>query len=157
MSLDLTFRNADASEVEAITDLTNLAFGVERFFVYGNRITASEVRERLDTGAFILAKSGDRLIGSVYVELRGQRCYAGLLAVNPSQQQAGVGTRLMNAAEDHGRTRGAQAMDLQIVNLREELAGFYRRLGYMETGVASFPSTVPTKLKCHFITMAKTL
>ena len=157
MSSELTFGKADASDVDALTDLINRAFQIERFFVYGNRITAPEVSDRLKAGTFILAKSGDQLVGSVYVELRGQRCYVGLLAVDPSRQKAGVGTRLMKAAEDQGRAYGSKAMDLQIVNLREEMARFYGRLGYAETGTLPFPVGVPTKLKCHFITMAKTL
>jgi hypothetical protein len=48
-------------------------------------------------------------------------------------------------------------MDLRIVNVRQELPAFYRRLGYQETGTASFPSEVRTKLPCHFINMSKAL
>jgi GNAT superfamily N-acetyltransferase len=157
MSCELDFCKADASAVYALTDLINRAFRIERFFVDGDRITAPDVGERLRTGEFILAKSGDQIVGSVYVELRRPRCYVGLLAVEPSRQKQGVGTRLMAAAEEYGRAHGAEAMDLQIVNLREEMARFYARHGYMDTGTAPFPPGVPTKLKCHFITMAKTL
>jgi predicted N-acetyltransferase YhbS len=157
MSADMSFRNANPSEISAITNLINLAFRVERFFVESDRIKASEVRDRFGTGTFILAERGGLLIGCIYVELRGLRSYAGLLAVDPSQQRTGVGTGLMKAAEDHGRANGCKAMDLQLVSVREELPHFYRGLGYVETGVAPFPSSVPTKLACHFVTMAKPL
>jgi GNAT superfamily N-acetyltransferase len=157
MSPDLSVRTAGPGDRGAITDLVNRAFRVERFFVEGDRISASEVRDRFAAGRFLLAERGDVLIGSVYVELRGERSYAGLLAVDPTQQRTGVGSRLMVAAEDYARANGCRAMDLQIVNLRDELPAFYRRLGYVETGVAPFPSTVATKVPYHFITMAKTL
>jgi len=48
-------------------------------------------------------------------------------------------------------------MDLRIVNLREELPAFYRKLGYMETGTEPFPSDLDTKLPCHFVNMSKPL
>jgi predicted N-acetyltransferase YhbS len=157
MSLDLSFRNAQPSDAEAITELINLAFRIERFFIEDDRISILEVRERLATGVFILAEVGDLVIGSVYVELRGENCYAGLLAVDPSRQRNGVGSRLMETAEDYARTKGCRAMDLQIVNVRTEMPAFYRRLGYAETGIQPFPSELITKMKCHFVTMAKTL
>jgi GNAT superfamily N-acetyltransferase len=157
MASDLSFRDAGPGDVEAITNLINLAFRVERFFVDGDRITASEVRDRLSTGKFIVADSAELLCGCIYAELRGQRCYAGLLSVDPSQQRTGIGSRLMAAAEDYGQANGCHAMDLQIVNVRAEMSGYYQRLGYVQTGVAPFPETVPTKMPCHFVTMAKKL
>jgi hypothetical protein len=48
-------------------------------------------------------------------------------------------------------------MDLRIVNLREELPPFYRRLGYVETGTAPFPEEIKSKLPCHFVLMSKPL
>jgi N-acetylglutamate synthase-like GNAT family acetyltransferase len=157
MRAELSLRHATLSDVDAIANLVNRAFRVERFFVEGDRISASEVRDRLATGRFILAERDNDLIGSVYVELRGEQSYVGLLAVDPSQQRNGIGRRLMAAAEDCARANQCRSMDLRIVNLRDELPAFYRRLGYVETGVAPFPSAVTTKMACHFVTMAKTL
>jgi hypothetical protein len=48
-------------------------------------------------------------------------------------------------------------MDLRIVNLREELPPFYRKLGYSDIGESPWPADVPTKLPCHFIEMSKAL
>jgi GNAT superfamily N-acetyltransferase len=157
MISELSIRIAGPGDVDAVTDLVNRAFRVERFFVEGDRIGAGEVRDRLATGQFLLAERGGLLIGVVYVELRGERSYAGLLAVDPSQQRTGVGSRLMAAAEDYARAHGCRAMDLKVVNVRDELPAFYRRLGYVEIGVAPFPSGVVTKMGCHFVTMAKGL
>ncbi len=157
MNSDVSLRDATPSDADAITNLVNLAFRVERFFVEGDRITAAEVRDRFASGRFLLAEKGDVLVGSVYVELRGERSYVGLLAVEPTQQRTGVGGRLMAAAEDYARANGCRNVDLQTVNVREELPAFYRRLGYVATGVAPFPSTVTTKLACHFVTMTKRL
>jgi GNAT superfamily N-acetyltransferase len=157
MPPDLAFHTAALSDANAITQLINLAFSVERFFVEGDRITAAEVRERFTTGKFLVVQRHDLLAGCVYVELRGDRSYIGLLAVDPNQQRSGIGARLMAVAEDYARANGCRAVDLQTVNLREELVPFYRRLGYVESGTASFPTSVRTKMPCHFVTMTKTL
>jgi GNAT superfamily N-acetyltransferase len=157
MNAELFLRQATLSDVGAITNLVNLAFRVERFFIEGDRISASEVRNRLATGIFMLAERDNDLVGSVYVELRGEQAYVGLLAVDPAQQRTGIGRRLMATAEDYARANGCRSIDLRIVNLRDELPAFYRQLGYVETGVAPFPTGVTTKMECHFVTMAKTL
>jgi len=141
----------------------NSAFRVaEEFFCFEDRITLEEVERLFTTGTFIVAEArmrGDRVLaGCVYVELKGgDRSYLGLLSVDPEQQQGGLGSLLMNAAEKHCHEMGARIMDILIVNLRTELQPFYRKRGYVETGTRPFPPDVQTKHPCHFITMAKPL
>jgi GNAT superfamily N-acetyltransferase len=157
MKTDST-RIATPADAANITAIINAAFRIaEEFFVDGNRITQAEVEKLLEKGVFLLAETGDQLDGCVYVELRGERSYLGLLSVDPNRQQGGLGSLLMNAAESYCRERGAHFMDILIVNLREELPSFYRKRGYVENGTTPFPEDVETKIPCHFITMAKSL
>ncbi len=150
-------RAAEAHDIEAIARLINAAFGVERFFIDGDRVDVERVRDLFGKGKFLLAEDAAGLAGCVYVEVRGERGYLGLLSVEPERQRAGLGRRLAIAAEDYLRAAGCRAVDLSIVNLRPELLPFYRRLGYTETGTAPFPADKHTKLPCHFITMSKAL
>ena len=157
MKTDST-RIATPADAANITAIINAAFRIaEEFFIDGNRITQAEVEKLLAKGAFLLAETGDQLDGCVYVELRGERSYLGLLSVDPGRQQGGLGSLLMNAAESHCRERGSHFMDILIVNLREELPAFYRKRGYVENGTTPFPEDVETKIPCHFITMEKYL
>ena len=157
MKTDST-RIATPADAANITAIINAAFRIaEEFFVDGNRITQAEVEKLLEKGAFLLAETGDQLDGCVYVELRGERSYLGLLSVDPNRQQGGLGSLLMNAAESYCRERGSHFMDILIVNLREELPSFYRKRGYVENGTTPFPEDVETKIPCHFINMAKSL
>jgi GNAT superfamily N-acetyltransferase len=137
----------------------NSAFRVaEEFFCFEDRITLEEVERLFTAGTFLVAEIDRVLGGCVYVELKDDyRSYLGLLSVDPSQQQSGLGSLLMVAAENHCRELGSRFMDIYIVNLRTELTPFYRRRGYVETGTLPFPPEVQTKEPCHFITMAKSL
>lgn len=157
MKTDST-RIATPADAANITAIINAAFRIaEEFFIDGNRITQAEVEKLLAKGTFLLAETGDQLDGCVYVELRGERSYLGLLSVDPGRQQGGLGSLLMNAAESYCRERGSHFMDILIVNLREELPAFYRKRGYFENGTTPFPEDVETKIPCHFITMEKYL
>lgn len=153
----MNFRLADPGDAESITQVVNAAFRVERFLIDRDRVNAEKVRTMLRQGNFLLAKDAGRLIGCVYVEIRGERAYFGLLAVDPSRQKEGLGRRLIAAAEDYGRTAGCRVMDIRVVNLREELPPFYRRLGYQETGTEPFAADAHPKQPCHFIIMSKPL
>jgi GNAT superfamily N-acetyltransferase len=151
-------RIAGPDDARSITAVINAAFRVaEEFFVDGNRITQTEVEQLLAKGFFLLAEADKKLNGCVYVELRGERSYLGLLSVDPTCQQSGLGSLLMIEAEKYCRERGSQCMDILIVNLRNELPPFYQRRGYVDSGTSPFPADVPTKIPCHFINMSKPL
>jgi len=153
-----TSRLATPADAKKITAVINKAFHVvEGFFIDGPRIAQAEVEQLLVKGAFLLAEAGDKLNGCVYVELRGERSYLGLLSVDPDSQQGGLGSLLMVEAEKYCRDRGSRFMDIYIVNLRTDLPAFYERRGYVENGKTPFPPDVVTKIPCHFINMSKPL
>ncbi|MCX6633257.1 MAG: GNAT family N-acetyltransferase [Candidatus Solibacter sp.] len=149
-----TVRVAEAHESEEILRITNAAYRVERFFIETDRLDGERLGVLLSKGVFLIT---DAMTGCVYVELRGERAYFGPLSVDPVCQGSGTGKLLVKAAEEYARTHGCRFMDLRIVNLREELPGFYRKLGYTETGTESFPEDEPTKLPCHLIRMSREL
>lgn len=154
----ITTRTADSSDAENIARLVNAAFGPERFFIDGDRTNPEIVRDLLKQGKFLLAEQSGTLAGCVYVELQGERGYFGLLAVDPAQQRTGLGSRLIEAAEDYCRAAGCRFMDITIVNLRTPLFGYYGRLGYVENGMLPFPKEQhPPKIPCHLVKMAKSL
>jgi N-acetylglutamate synthase-like GNAT family acetyltransferase len=145
-------------EAGAITAVINAAFRqAESFFVERDRIDVEKVQALLRSGEFIVSEENGKITGCVYVEMRGERSYLGLLAVDPKAQKSGLGSKLMSAAEDHCRKAGSRFMDIQIVNLRKELPEFYHRRGYVETGTAPFTAGIETKIPCHFVKMAKGL
>jgi N-acetylglutamate synthase-like GNAT family acetyltransferase len=158
MTHSVRLRIASFDDADKITDVINFAFRrAEEFFVNGDRIDVEKVLDFLRTGKFLVAEENGILIGCVYVEPRGDRAYLGLLSVDPSRQQAGLGSLLMAEGEKYCRGLDCRFMDIKIVNLREELQGFYQSRGYVETGTSPFPADVETELPCHFIDMSKPL
>lgn len=152
-----SIRTSVVKDVEALAQLINAAFVVEQPFIEGERIDSAGVREYMEKGKFLVAEDAAGLVGSVYVEQRCDRGYLGLLAVNPPRQGAGLGRKLMAAAEDYFRTAGCVAIDLRIISPRTPLPAFYAHLGYSQTGTAPFATDVPVKVPCHYILMTKNL
>lgn len=150
-------RTAQLEDAENIARLVNTAFRPERFFIDADRTNPDKVRALLQKGKFLLSEEAGKLTGCVYVERSGERGYFGLLAVDPAVQRSGLGSRLVAAAEDDCRSAGCRVMDLTIVNLREELPAFYRRLGYTESGTLPFPSDQHPNQPCHLVKMSKSL
>jgi len=150
-------RLAEPKDAEAIVHLVNVAFRRERFFIDEDRVNVKKVRALLAQGEFLLAEEEGMLAGCVYVELRGERGYFGLLAVDPAKQRSGLGSRLIKAAEERCRAAGCRFMDLTIVNLRKDLPQFYRARGYVESGTEPFPAAAQAKMPCHLVRMTKAL
>ena len=154
---ELGLRPAGAGDAAAIAALINQAFSVEHFFIDGDRTSAAEVLAMLGGGEFLLLEDADsRLAACVYVELRGERGYFGMLSVDQARQKLGLGRRLVDAAEQRCRSAGCRIMEIQTVNLRLELPPYYRALGYVEVGTVPFTSE-RLKQPCHFIKMEKPL
>ena len=150
-------RTAEAADAPAIARLVNTAFVSERFFIDGNRTDPEKVAALLQKGKFLLLFENGELVGSIYTEIRGERSYFGLLAVDPGRQRAGVGARLIAAAEGLCRSAGCRFMDLTFVNVRQELPGYYQRFGYVESGTAPFPADQVAKMPVHLVRMSKPL
>jgi N-acetylglutamate synthase-like GNAT family acetyltransferase len=150
-------RLARIEDAENIARLVNTAFRPERFFTDSDRTNPEKVRALMPTGKFLLVEESGALAGCVYLELRGERGYFGLLAVDPALQRSGLGSRLVAAAEDECRSASCRFMDLTIVNLRKELPGFYHRLGYVESGTLPFPLDQHSNQPYHLVRMSKAL
>jgi GNAT superfamily N-acetyltransferase len=95
----MEIRRAGQNDASGLVTIINQAFRVERFFIENDRIDLDQVLELLQNGEFLIADEA----GCVYIEPRSDRCYLGLLSVRPAVQGAGLGRRLMAAAEDRAR------------------------------------------------------
>lgn len=83
----------------------------------------------------LTARDGETLIGCVAVTRKNRSlAYLGMLCVLPTLQSAGLGRRLLDAAEDHARAEGVAAMEMTVIEGRDALIGWYERRGYARSG-----------------------
>jgi predicted N-acetyltransferase YhbS len=155
----MDIRFADESDLPALMALINNAFRVETFFIKGDRLTSDRTRDYFQKGRFLLGEENGDLAGVVYVELRGDRSYLGMLSVDPARQKSGLGRRLTLAAEEFAREMGSHHMDLTVVNVRGELPPYYRNLGYADDGTEPLHDHMLPRITqpCHFLRMTKHL
>ncbi len=158
----MNLRFATEADTQALVSLINTAFQVEKFFKIGERTSTEDVAQHLVAGHFLLLEDEHGLAGSVYIEVKREqgepRGYFGMLSVNPARQRAGVGRRLIAAAEEFCREQGCRYMDISIVDLRTELPPLYEKFGYRISGTAPFPEDeMPVSQRCSFILMSKEL
>jgi len=154
-------RTANLADAPVIARLVNAAFRPERFFIAADRTNPEKVAALMQKGKFFLLIESEgedeALAGCVYAELRGERGYFGLLAVDPDRQRSGIGGRLIAAAETYCRDAGCRFMDLTFVNLRTELAAYYTRFGYVENGTLPFPADQVPHMPVHLVQLSKPL
>ena len=84
----------------------------------------------------LVAIDGDAPIGCVQVSnMGGGTAYLGLLSVDPIRQAAGLGRRLITAAEQCAIAGfGAGVMEMAVIRQRTDLIAYYLRRGYAPTG-----------------------
>ena len=155
----LVVRIATDADRAHLIPLINSAFSIETF-LEGERTDEESLTAMMREGDLLAAEESDgRLVGCVYTEVRGERGYMGMLAVDPARQRTGLGTRIMAAAEEHLRSRGCQVVDILVLNLRPELPPIYRRLGFVETGTQQhgLHRTLKAGMEYYFIVMSKDL
>jgi ribosomal protein S18 acetylase RimI-like enzyme len=154
-----SIRMADVSDRPAMIRVVNAAFAVEQF-LEGTRTDDERMAEMMQKGTFLVAgDAAGKIVASVYTEMRGDRAYFGMLAVDPARQGSGLGRQMIEASENFCRSQGAQYMDITVLSLRPELPPLYRSLGYAESGTEEFKPSRPLKagVECHAIIMSKKL
>jgi ribosomal protein S18 acetylase RimI-like enzyme len=156
---EIIFRIASPEDAPRLIALINAAFSVEQF-IEGTRTDPDRLANMMAKGAILMAEdAANRLLGSVFMEFRGERGYLGMLAVDPAHQRQGMAHRLTTAAEDRFRAAGCKAVEIIVLNMRPELLPPYRSYGYVEVGVTDFNPSRPLKpgVQIHGIVMEKQL
>ncbi len=111
----------------------------------GSTNTAEAIQTFLDFDAelFILARDGDRLIGTVIAAWDGWRANFNRLAVDPDYRRHGLGRELVVRAEKLLKQRGAIRVNAAVLTDSEQAADFWRSLGYTpNTSVEPYSKTL---------------
>ena len=162
-----TIESASATDVPALKALIEGAYrgdsarrgwNHEADILDDERVTEAELAELLaDPAVTMLVARGDgALTGCVAVTCKdADLAYLGMLCVSPDLQSAGLGRRLLDAAEDHARRHGMERLEMTVIMNRDVLIGWYERRGYARTGeTRPFPVEGPP---IHFVVLEKPL
>ena len=101
----------------------------------------------VEDGLFYLAVQNDKVIGSVMAGYDGHRGWIYSLAVVPSLQKKGIGTRLLHYAEARLSEIGCMKINLQIVAGNEAVERFYFANGYSTEKRISMGKKIPENIK----------
>ena len=157
----MSARPATERDIPEIVRVINLAYRVEDFFIDGDRTKTQEIAALFadPNACFLVIDASDRgmLAAAVFVDLNDGRGHFAMLSVDPASQKKGLGRRLISAVEEYCVAAGCTALDIEIVNLREELPAYYAALGFVEGGMAPFPNRAKLRRDAHLVLMTKPL
>ncbi len=154
---ELTIRLARGDDAAQIVQLMRIVFRGKELLSRPGFVSAGDVEQLMTQGKFLLAENETGIIGCAYLELRLEASRLDLLAVAPSQQRAGIGSQLLEAAERLSSSMQCLFMHLRVVNLHWETIKFCRRRGYVEFALESLNGDQPVSLHCHIVRMCKKL
>lgn len=140
-------------------DSARVGWNHEADILDDERVAPGEVEALLADPAvtMLVAREGEKLIGCVAVTVRDAAlAYFGMLCVAPDLQSAGLGRRLLDAAEAYAHARGMAVMEMNVIEGREDLIAWYERRGYGPTGETR-PYPVPRDPPVSFVVLEKPL
>jgi predicted N-acetyltransferase YhbS len=172
----MAVRPAVPGDVPALLDLVQGAYRGESArrgwtheadLLGGQRIDAEALGAVIgeEDQCLLVAEDEGRMIGCVQISAKGGGlAYLGLLSVDPEVQAAGLGKRLIAAAEAEAVGRfAARRMEMTVIARRGELIAYYERRGYALTGeMRPFPIDdprfgLPMTGDLDFVVLAKAL
>lgn len=140
-------------------DSARMGWTHEADLLTDERIPLAEIERQLaDPAVTILtARRDGAIVGCVATTRKDAGlAYLGMLSVSPAMQSAGVGDGLRRAAEGAAREAGAERMEIQVIDSRKSLIGWYERCGYRRTGEAR-PYPTPQDPPVRFAVLEKAL
>ncbi len=139
-------RVATTEDAATITALVNSAFRgessragwtTEEHLLGGQRVDEAGIREIVAAAdkVILVHERDHEMIACVQLERTGDACYLGMLTVKPVLQGSGLGTKLLEAAEQWAHANwGSTSVHMTVVIQRPELFTWYERRGYHRTG-----------------------
>ncbi|PJO38441.1 GNAT family N-acetyltransferase [Delftia acidovorans] len=146
-----TIQLADISQSVEITALVNTAYRPnaksrgwthESDLVTGDRTSPEQVRQQITPSSPVLiAIRNNEIVACVQVTHDSSDCWIGMLATHPSEQNSGMGKKMLLAAEAYAVKHFApKRLMMSVLSSRSELLSFYQRRGYKLTGqTCSYP------------------
>lgn len=135
---------AELSDANEINDLLNLAYRGEQGWtnenglVSGQRSVIDDVEATIkdESSQFLIYRDKTQLVACICLETKGEDLYLGSFAVHPERQSTGIGTVMLNAAEEYAIDKiTARRFVMVVLSDRDDLISFYQRRGYQRNDI----------------------
>ena len=73
------------------------------------------------------------ITGCMYLHKQERGLYLGMLTVSPALQGAGIGKKLLAAADEYAKANNCPCIFMNVISLRSELIAWYEKHGYYQT------------------------
>jgi len=135
-----------AADINSLNTLINSAYRgefskkgwtTEAHILEGSRTTEAELLEIIQDKHNTILKYSEhnKIIGCVLLKANENELYLGMLTVSPELQNSGIGKKLLQQAEVFAAELGLPKIVMTVISVREELISWYKRNGYVDTGV----------------------
>jgi ribosomal protein S18 acetylase RimI-like enzyme len=135
-----------AADIASLNTLINSAYRgefskkgwtTEADILEGSRTTEAELLEIIQDKHNTILKYSEhnKIIGCVLLKAKEIELYLGMLTVSPELQNSGIGKKLLQQAEVFAAELGLPKIVMTVISVREELISWYKRNGYVDTGV----------------------
>lgn len=146
--MHIEFTQADDSHVDALVTLVNSAYRgdsskkgwtTEADLLGGQRVDSESIIAALtrDNSTILIAEdedNDDKLVGCVHLEQHEHKCYLGMLTVDPTLQNKGIGRMLVQESEAFAQFWDCTHIYMTVISIRTELVAWYEKLGFRNTG-----------------------
>lgn len=164
--------HADAPALAALVnsayrgDSSRAGWTTEADLLGGLRIDEARLTASISApdNVILVHEDAGAIVACVHLQRTGDDCYLGMLTTKPTLQGAGLGRKMMDAAEVWAREQWhSRHMSLTVIVQRTELVAWYERRGYARTGeLKPFPYGderwgLPTRPDLAFYVMRKPL
>ena len=125
----MDIREYHSNDHDSVVALWNLVFPYSTG--HNEPSGAIERKLALDDHLFFVATDKDRIIGTVVAGYDGHRGWIYSLAVAPESRRRGVGSQLVQRAEQELVKRGCPKINLQVRADNQQVVAFYESIGFV--------------------------
>lgn len=142
------------SEIKEAHEILRIAYEVTEEEIWGkdyNRLFIEDFTALVEAGEIYVAYLDNKIVGSIHIYQHNSDTYKfSLLSVDFKHGGNGIGTALINRAEEEAIQNGAKQIKIEILRVKGKdvphkvrLHNYYQRLGYAYTHSADSDCLIP--------------